>query len=37
MPEQDLNDPDVGSALQQVRREAMAQRVQRDPLGQPGV
>ena len=36
MTEQNLNDPDVGSAFQEMRREAMAQRVQRDPLGQPG-
>jgi hypothetical protein len=34
MPEQDLDDPDIGSVLQKVRREAVAQRVQRDPLGQ---
>jgi hypothetical protein len=36
MTEQNLNDPDVGSAFQEMRREAMAQRVQRDPLGQTG-
>src|ERR1019366_2572820 len=34
MPEQDLDDTDIGSVLQKVRREAVAQRVQRDPLGQ---
>jgi hypothetical protein len=34
MPEQNLNDPNVGSALQQMRREAMAQRVHRDPFCQ---
>ena len=32
--EQDLNDPDVGASLQQVGREAVAQRVHRHPLGQ---
>ena len=32
--EQNLNDPDVGSVLQKMRREAVAQRVQGDPLGQ---
>ena len=35
VPEQDLNDPDVGPVLQKMRREAVAQRVQRDALGQP--
>ena len=32
--EQDLDDPDVGSVLQKMRREAVAQRVQRDALRQ---
>src|ERR1700681_3563600 len=32
--EQDLDDPDVGSVLQKMCREAVAQRVQRDALGQ---
>ena len=36
MTEQNLNDPDVGSAFQEMRRETMAQGVQRDLLGQPG-
>jgi hypothetical protein len=36
MTEQNLNDPDVRSAFQEMRREAMAQRVQRDPFGQTG-
>jgi hypothetical protein len=36
MTEQNLNDPDIGSAFQQVRRETMAQGVQRDSLGQTG-
>ena len=36
MTEQNLNDLDVGSAFQEVRRETMAQGVQRDSLGQPG-
>ena len=36
MTEQNLNDPDVGSAFQEMRRETMAQGVQRDSLGQPG-
>jgi hypothetical protein len=36
MTEQNLNDPNVGSAFQKMRREAMAQGVQRDPLGQTG-
>ena len=30
MTEQNLNDPDVGSAFQEVRRETMAQGVQRE-------
>jgi hypothetical protein len=34
VPEQDLDDPDVGSVLEKMRREAVAQRVQRDALGQ---
>ena len=33
--EQNLDDPDVGSVLQQMRREAMAQRMQSNALGQP--
>jgi hypothetical protein len=36
MTKQNLNDSEVGSAFQEVRREAMAQGVQRDSLGQPG-
>jgi len=39
MPEQDLDDPDVGAVFQQVRREAVAQRVRPDPfcnVGGPG-
>src|SRR6202795_3055112 len=32
--EQNLDDPDVGSVLQKMCREAVAQRVQRDALGQ---
>jgi hypothetical protein len=31
-----LNHPDIGAALQQMRREAVAQRVQRDRLLDPG-
>ena len=34
VPEQDLDDPDVGSVLQKMHREAVAQRVQRDALGE---
>ena len=34
VPEQDLDDPDIGSVLEKMRREAVAQRVQRDALGQ---
>lgn len=34
VPEQDLDDADVGPVLQQVRREAVAQRVDRHALGQ---
>ena len=33
--EQDLNDPNVGLVLQEMGREAVAQRVQRHSLGQP--
>ena len=33
MPEQDLDDADVDAVLQQVGREAVAQRVRPDPLG----
>ena len=36
VPEQDLDDPDVGAVLQQVGREAVAQRVRPDPLGDVG-
>ena len=36
MPEQDLDDADVGAALQQVGGEAVAQGVDGDVLGQPG-
>ena len=36
MPEQLLDDPQVGSALEQVRRERVAQRVRADPVGQAG-
>jgi hypothetical protein len=35
VPEQNLNDPDVGSVLQKMCREAVAQRVQRDTLVRP--
>src|SRR5829696_6954470 len=35
-PEQDLDHADVDVLLQQVGREAVAQRVRRDPLGDPG-
>ena len=34
MPEQDLDDPDIGSVLEKMRREAVAQRVERDALGE---
>ena len=34
VPEQNLDDPDVGSVLEKMRREAVAQRVQRDAFGQ---
>ena len=34
VPEQDLDDPDIGSVLEKMRREAVAQRVERDALGQ---
>ena len=33
--EQNLDDPDVGSVLQQMRREAVAQRMQSNALRQP--
>jgi hypothetical protein len=36
MTEQLLDDPEVGSALQEVGRERMAQRVRRDPVGEAG-
>lgn len=36
MPEQDLDDPDVGAVLQQVGGEAVTQRVRSDPLGDVG-
>jgi hypothetical protein len=35
VPEQNLDDPDVGSVLQKMRREAVAQRVKRDSLVRP--
>jgi len=35
MAQQDLDDPDVCSALQKVGGKAMAQRVDADPLGEP--
>lgn len=36
MSEQHLDDPYVGAVLQQVGREAVAQRVRPDPLGDVG-
>src|SRR3954447_1470491 len=36
VPEQDLDHADVDVLLQQVGCEAVAQRVRRDPLGDPG-
>jgi hypothetical protein len=36
MTEQDLDDPDVGAALQQVGRKAMPKRVGCDALADPG-
>src|SRR5215204_3989848 len=36
VPEQGLDHADVDVLLQQVGREAVAQRVRRDPLGDPG-
>jgi len=36
MPEQDLDDPDVGAVLQQVGGEAVAQLVRADPFGDVG-
>ena len=36
MPEQLLDDAQVGSALEQMRRERVAQRVRADPIGEAG-
>ena len=36
MPQQFLDDPQVGPALEQVRRERVAQRVRADPIGEAG-
>src|SRR5215211_1135033 len=36
VPEQDLDDPDVGVALQEMRREAVAERVHRNALVELG-
>jgi hypothetical protein len=36
MPQQLLNGPQVGAALEKMRGEAMAQSVGRDVLGYPG-
>ncbi|MCY1306043.1 hypothetical protein D9M70_558760 [compost metagenome] len=36
MPEQDLDDPDVGAVLQKMGGEAVPQRVRSDPLGDVG-
>ena len=36
VPEQHLDDPDVGVALQEMRREAVAERVHRDALVELG-
>ena len=36
MPEQLLDDAQVGPALEQMRRERVAQRVRADPLGEAG-
>ena len=36
MPEQLLDDAQVGPALEQMRRERMAQRVRADPVGETG-
>ena len=35
MSEQLLDDPQVGAALEQVRRERVAQRVRADPVAEP--
>src|SRR3954471_10833853 len=36
VPEQGLDDPDIGAVLEQVRREAVAECVRADPLGDVG-
>ena len=36
MPEQLLDDAQVGAAFEQMRRERVAQRVRADPLGEAG-
>ena len=36
MPEQDLNDPDIGVRFQEMRGEAVPQRVQRCGFADPG-
>jgi hypothetical protein len=36
VPQQDLNNADIRTALQEMRGEAVPQRVHRDPLGQAG-
>ena len=36
MSEELLDDPQIGAALQQVGREAVPQRVRRDPVAEPG-
>ena len=36
MSEQLLDDPQVGAAFEQMRRERVAQRVRADPLGEAG-
>ena len=36
MPEQLLDDAQVGAALEQMRRERVAQRVRADPIGEAG-
>src|SRR6266446_1463672 len=36
MTEQLLNDPEVGAALEEVRRERVPERMGRDALGEPG-
>src|SRR3954454_7056075 len=35
MPEQDLNDADIHAVLEEMGREAVAQRVRPDPLADP--